>query len=360
MTIRILVINPGSTSTKIGLFESENIIFERNISHSNEVLAEYSTIAEQMPFRKNTILNVLEEENIELNMIDAYCGRGGLLRAIPGGTYYIDGTMLKDLKSGYNGQHASNLGGILAFELGEQFGKPSFIVDPVVVDELDEVARITGIKEIQRKSIFHALNQKAVARKYANEINTNYENINVIVAHLGGGITVGAHKKGRVIDVLNGLDGEGPFSPERAGSIPTGELIELCFSGKYSRSEIDRLIVGNGGLMNYFQTNDAREVVKEIHLGNKEAELVFEAMSYRVAKEIGAQSVVLQGKIDAIILTGGLANNELFIKKIIDRVNWLGEVVVYPGEDELPSLALGALRVLLGEEKPKKYEDYIK
>lgn len=360
MSQRILVMNPGSTSTKIGVFENDKNIFERNITHSADELKLYATITEQMPFRKNIILDVLQEENIDLASIDAFCGRGGLLRAIPGGTYSIDSEMLKDLKAGYNGQHASNLGGMLAYEIGEQFKKPSFIVDPVVVDELEDVARITGIKEINRKSIFHALNQKAVARRFAAEKNTIYENLNLIIAHLGGGITVGAHKFGKVIDVKNGLDGEGPFSPERAGSIPTGELIDLCFSGKYERSEIERLIVGNGGLMNHFQTNDARVVVKEIQSGNKEAEIVFDAMAYRVAKEIGAQSVVLNGKIDGIILTGGLANNELFIKKISGRISWLGEVVVYPGEDELPSLAMGALRVLLGQEKVKKYSDYIK
>lgn len=359
MSYRILVLNPGSTSTKIGVFDQDTIVFERNISHSSDDLKVFMSIAEQMPFRKQTILDVLKEENIELTSIDAFCGRGGLLRAIPGGTYSIDSEMLEDLKVGYNGQHASNLGGILAYEIGDQLGKPSFIVDPVVVDELEDIARITGIKEIKRKSIFHALNQKAVARRFAVEKNTSYEKINVVVAHLGGGITVGAHKFGKVVDVKNGLDGEGPFSPERAGTIPTGELVELCFSGKYSRNEIDRMLIGNGGLMNHFQTNDARNVVKSIQSGDKEAELVFDAMAYQVAKEIGSQSVVLQGEIDGIILTGGLANNELFIKKIIERISWLGEVVVYPGEDELPSLAMGALRVLNGQEKAKRYRDYI-
>lgn len=357
MTYRILVINPGSTSTKIGVFDNNKLVVERNITHSAEELKNYTMIAEQMPLRKSTILNVLNEESIELETIDAFCGRGGLLRAIPGGTYSIDEEMLSDLRDGYNGQHASNLGGILAYEIGE--GKPSFIVDPVVVDELDDIARITGIKEINRKSIFHALNQKAVARRFALEKKVTYESLNLIVAHLGGGITVGAHKDGKVIDVKNGLDGEGPFSPERAGSIPTGELVELCFSGKYSKEEIKRMLVGKGGLMNHFQTNDARNVVKEIHEGNAEAEVVFSAMAYQVAKEIGAQSIVLQGKIDGIILTGGLANNQLFIKKISERISWLSEVVVYPGEDELPSLALGALRVLSGQEVAKNYRDYI-
>lgn len=359
MTYRVLVLNPGSTSTKVGVFDNDKLIVERNIAHSSNDLKEFSTITEQIPFRKNTILQVLEEEEIDLTTIDAFCGRGGLLRAIPGGTYAIDKEMLNDLQIGYNGQHASNLGGILVYEIGEQLDKPSFIVDPVVVDELEEIARITGLKEIRRKSIFHALNQKAVARRFAEEKQVSYENINVIVAHLGGGITVGAHKNGRVIDVKNGLDGEGPFSPERAGSLPTGELIELCFSGKYTRQEIDRFIVGNGGLMNYFQTNDARDVVKLIQSGDKEAEIIFSAMAYQVAKEIGALSVVLQGKMDGIILTGGLANNDLFIQKIIERVSWLGEVTIYPGEDELPSLAAGALRVLTGQEQAKVYGEYI-
>lgn len=359
MTYRIFVMNPGSTSTKIGIFDDEKLVIEKNITHSSEELKEFLTISEQMIFRKNIIVNILKVEGIELATIDAFCGRGGLLREIPGGTYLINEEMLTDLKIGYNGQHASNLGGILAYELGKLYHKPSFIVDPVVVDELEDIARITGLKEIKRKSIFHALNQKAVARRYAMEKNTKYEDISVIVAHLGGGITIGAHKFGKVIDVKNGLDGEGPFSPERAGSLPTGELINLCFSGKYSKSEIEKLIVGNGGLMNHFQTNDARDIVKEIQNGNKHAELVFHAMSYQVAKEIGAQAVVLQGNFDAIILTGGLANNELFIKDIIKRITWLGEIIIYPGEDELSSLASGALRVLNGQEVPKIYSDYI-
>lgn len=359
MMYRVLVLNPGSTSTKVGVFDNNKLIVERNITHSATDLKKFSTITEQMPFRKNTILQVLEEEEIDITTIDAFCGRGGLLRAIPGGTYAIDEEMLKDLQIGYNGQHASNLGGILAYEIGEQLGKPSFIVDPVVVDELDEIARVTGLKEIKRKSIFHALNQKAVARRFAEEKKVSYESINVIVAHLGGGITVGAHKNGRVIDVKNGLDGEGPFSPERAGSLPTGALIELCFSGKYTRNEMDRFVVGNGGLMNYFQTNDARDVVKLIQSGDKEAEIIFSAMAYQVAKEIGSLSVVLQGKIDGIILTGGLANNDLFIQKITEKVSWLGDVIVYPGEDELPSLAAGALRVLNGQEQAKVYGEYI-
>jgi butyrate kinase len=263
--------------------------------------------------------------------------------------------MIEDLRSGENGVHASNLGAIIANEIATQLGIPSFIVDPVVVDELQPVAIISGIPEIKRKSIFHALNQKAVARRIAQKIGTSYERANFVVAHMGGGITVGAHYHGRVIDVNNGLDGEGPFSPERAGTIPAGDLVSLCFSGKYFASEIMRMIVGRGGLMGYLGTSDAREVEKRIENGDEKAKLIYEAMAYQVAKEIGSYATVLNGQVDGIILTGGLAYGENFVNLIKERIEWIAPVYVVPGENELQALVEGALRVIRGEEEEKTY-----
>ncbi|GGJ78076.1 butyrate kinase [Anoxybacillus voinovskiensis] len=352
---RILVINPGSTSTKIGVFDNERSIFEKTIRHDTEEIKQYRSIIDQYEFRKQTILAALDEEGINISKLSAVCGRGGLLRPIEGGTYRVNEQMLTDLRKGYSGQHASNLGGILAHEIATALNIPAFIVDPVVVDELDPIARISGFSLIERKSIFHALNQKAVARRVAKQLGKTYEEVNLIVAHMGGGITVGAHKQGRVVDVNNGLDGEGPFSPERAGTVPAGDLVSLCFSGEYYREEIMKKLVGQGGLVGYLGTNDAVKVEKMIAAGNEKAKLVYSAMAYQVAKEIGAASAVLAGKVDAIVLTGGLAYGKGFVKEIADRVNWIAEVIVQPGENELQALAEGALRVLRGEEKAKDY-----
>lgn len=263
--------------------------------------------------------------------------------------------MLEDLKAGLLGEHASNLGGILAYEISRAIGKKSFIVDPVVVDEMQDVARISGLKEIERKSIFHALNQKAVARKYAKSIDRKYEDLNLIVAHLGGGVSVGTHEKGRVIDVPNALDGEGPFSPERAGSLPVGDIVNICFSGEYTKEEVKKMLKGNGGIVSYLNTNDAREVEERIKDGDQYAKLIYYAMAYQVAKEIGASAAVLKGKVDGIIITGGIAYDKLFTSWIEERVSFIGPVIVYPGEDELTALAEGGLRVLRGEEEAKIY-----
>lgn len=352
---RILVINPGSTSTKIGVFDNERSVFEKTIRHDADVIQSYKSIIDQYEFRKQTILETLDQEGINISKLSAVCGRGGLLRPIEGGTYRVNEQMLEDLRKGYAGQHASNLGGILAHEIASSLNIPAFIVDPVVVDELDPIARISGFALIERRSIFHALNQKAVARRVAKQLGKKYEELNLIVAHMGGGITVGAHKQGRVVDVNNGLDGEGPFSPERAGTVPAGDLVSLCFSGEYYREEIMKMLVGQGGLVGYLGTNDAVKVEKMIEAGNEKAKLVYSAMAYQVAKEIGAASAVLAGKVDAIILTGGLAYGKAFAKEIADRVNWIADVIVQPGENELQALAEGALRVLRGEEKEKVY-----
>jgi butyrate kinase len=352
---RILIINPGSTSTKIGIFDNEISVFEKTIRHDAEIINMFNNIIDQYEFRKNTILETLDIEGINISKLSAVCGRGGLLRPIEGGTYAVNETMLKDLKAGLSGQHASNLGGIIAYEIASGLNIPSFIVDPVVVDELDPIARISGFSLIERKSIFHALNQKAVARRVAKELGKKYDELNLIVTHMGGGITVGVHKQGRVVDVNNGLHGDGPFSPERAGTVPVGDLVSLCFSGEYFREEIMKKLVGQGGLVGYLGTNDAVEVEKRIKAGDQEAKRIYDAMAYQVAKEIGSASAVLSGKVNAIILTGGLAYGEDFVKSITDRINWIADCIVHPGENEHQALAEGALRVLRGEEEVKEY-----
>ncbi|MCD8510790.1 MAG: butyrate kinase [Bacillus sp. (in: Bacteria)] len=352
---RILTINPGSTSTKIGVFDNERMIIEETIRHDRNQLNDYNSIIDQYPFRKQMILETLDNNNINLSKLSAVVGRGGLLRPIEGGTYTVNETMLEDLKIGYSGQHASNLGGILAHEIASQLNIEAFIVDPVVVDELAPIAKISGFADFERKSIFHALNQKAVARKVAQDFDRPYNELRLVVVHMGGGITVGVHDNGRVIDVNNGLHGEGPFSPERAGTVPAGDLVSMCFSGEFFADEIMKKIVGQGGLVGYLGTNDAVEVENRIAKGDEKAEIVYEAMAYQIAKEIGAASAVLSGKVDAIVLTGGLAYGKQFVKLITDRIQWIGDVIIKPGEDELQALAEGALRVLRNEEVAKEY-----
>lgn len=353
--LRLLIINPGSTSTKIGVFEDEEMVFEQTLRHDVEDLKEYKKIFDQYEFRKKIILDALIERNIPVESLDAVVGRGGLLKPIEGGTYQVDEEMINDLKEGVLGEHASNLGGILAFEIAKEAGGKAFIVDPVVVDELQDVARISGLKGIERVSIFHALNQKAVARRYAKETGFKYEDLNLIVAHLGGGVSVGTHRKGRVVDVANALDGEGPFSPERAGGLPVGDLIKLCFSGKYTQDQIKKMITGQGGIVSYLGTNDAREVENRINSGDEYAKLIYQAMAYQIAKEIGACSAVLKGEVDGIIITGGIAYDKVFTSWLKEMVSYIAKVTVYPGEDELQALAQGGLRVLKGEELPKQY-----
>ncbi len=355
MNDRILTINPSSTSTKFGIFENEKSIFEKTIRHGSEILNSGPNIINQYEFRKNIILEILDTEGINISKLSAVCGRGGMLRPIEGGTYAVNEEMLADLNSGFLGQHASNLGGVIAFSIASGLNIPAFIVNPVVVDELDPIARISGYPLIERKSIFHALNQKAVARRVAKEMGKKYSELNFIVTHMGDGITVGVHKQGKVIDVNNGLNGDGPFSPERAGTVPAGDLIDLCFSGEHNRDEMMKMLVSNGGLVGYLGTNDAVEVERRIKAGDEKALLIYQAMAYQVAKEIGAASAVLSGKIDAIILTGGLSNGKDLVKLITNRINWIADVIVQPGENELQALAEGALRVLQGEEKVKIY-----
>ncbi len=352
----ILAINPGSTSTKLAIYENDKLLSEFKISHDTNKILSYKHIIDQYEFRKQVILDFLEKENVNLKSFSAIVGRGGMLKPIESGTYLVNDLMIQDMTEAKRGEHASNLGCILAKELGDLIQIPSYVVDPVAVDEMDDHYRYTGFPEIQRRSLFHALNHKAVARKRSKDLNKKYEDLNLIIAHLGGGISVAAHKHGRVIDVNNALDGDGPMSPERSGSVPMGPLYKMAFSGEYTLEEIKRKNYGKGGLVAYLGTNDGLEISKMIEEGNEKAKFIFEVMCYQIAKEIGSEATVLEGKVDEIILTGGLAYNKALVNLIKDRVEFIAPVVVYAGENEMESLALGALRVLEGEEEAKIYK----
>jgi butyrate kinase len=354
--MRLLIINPGSTSTKIAVYDDEREVFSENIAHSTEEVGRFNRIVDQKSFRKDIILKVLAEKNIDARAFDAVVGRGGLLKPIHSGAYQVNDKMLDDLYQGIQGEHASNLGGLIADEIARPLGIPAFIVDPVVVDELDDWARLSGIPEIKRRSIFHALNHKYCARLAAKELGKKYEDLNLIVCHLGGGVTVGAHRRGRVVDVNNGLNGEGPITPERAGTVPAGDLVDLAFSGKYSKDDLKKMLTGKGGMVAHLKTNDMREVLKRINEGDKQAELVFTSMVNTVAKQIGACAVVLKGEVDGIVLTGGLAQGREFIDRIKQCVSFLGRIFVFPGENEMVALAQAGLRVLRGEEAVGTYQ----
>ena len=355
MAVKSLIINPGSTSTKIGVFEDETLLFEETLRHSTEEIASYASIVDQKDFRKQIILDLLKEKAFDIHSLQVVVGRGGMLKPIPGGTYAVSDGLLEDLKIGKQGQHASNLGGILAREIGDSIGVPSYIVDPVVVDELMPISRYSGVPELPRTSVFHALNQKAVAKRYAKEQGKAYDSLNLIVVHMGGGVSVGAHEKGRVVDVFNALDGDGAFSPERAGAVPTGALIKMCFSGKYTEKEVYKKVVGNGGFNAYVGTNDMRDVEKMVQGGDQKAAEVREAFIMQVAKNIGSMACVLKGQIDQIIITGGIAYDKVVVGGLKERAGFLAPITVYPGEDELLALAQGALRVMSGEEKAMEY-----
>lgn len=354
--IYILTINPGSTSTKFGVFMGTDPVFIKTIRHSNEELEPFDKITDQFNFRKDLILKQIEESGIQLDSIRAIVGRGGLLKPVESGVYAVNEAMIRDLRSSPLGEHASNLGGLIAYDIAKSLPNASaFIANPVVVDELDDIARFSGHPLLPRVSIFHALNQKAVARQHAKSIMRKYEEMDLIVVHLGGGITVGAHKHGRVIDVNQGLDGDGPFSPERSGSLPVGALVRLCFSGRFTERELLKMIKGDGGLVAYLGTNSAYDVGQRIEKGDDEASLVYRAMAYQVAKEIGAMATVLHCHVDGILITGGIAHDKFFVNQIIERVHRVAPVYVYPGEDELKALAMNGLRVINNETIPKVY-----
>ena len=353
---RILVINPGSTSTKIAVFENEKEIFSKAIRHSSDELKPFKRIIDQYPFRMKTILSALENNKFNLNEFSAVAARGGLLHPLPSGTYLVNENMVKNLKEGQYGEHASNLGAVIAKSIADKIDKKAYIVDPVVVDEMEEIARISGLKGIVRKPLWHALNQKAVARAAAKDLGKKYEEVNLVVVHLGGGISIAAHKKGKAVDVNNALNGDGPFAPERAGGLPTVSLAKLCYSGKYTFAEMKKNLAGKGGLVSHLGTNSAIEVEKMIKNGDKYAKLVYEAMAYQIAKTIGEMAAVLKGKVDAIAITGGLAHSDMLVNWIRDRVSFIAPVKVYSGEEEMKAIAQGILRVLNGEEKEKTYE----
>jgi butyrate kinase len=352
----ILAINPGSTSTKFSLFEEEKLVFEKTLRHSSEELNKFERITDQFHFRRNLIMNELSDRKIDVSLIAAVIGRGGLVKPIESGIYKVNQRMKDDLTAGYLGQHASNLGGLIADDIATSLCCAcAYIVDPVVVDELQDIARVSGHPEIERKSIFHALNQKAVARTYASSTGRKYEDLNLIIAHMGGGVSVGAHKNGKVIEVNNALNGDGPFSPERSGGLPAGQLVDLCFSGRFSHNELMSMLTGKGGMMAYLGTNSFIDVCKMAENGDQKAILISKAASYQVGKEIGAMAAVLDGKVDAIILTGGMAHQDSYINYIRSMVSFISEVVVYPGEDELKALAFNGLLALDGKIEIKDY-----
>jgi butyrate kinase len=352
----ILVINPGSTSTKFALFEEGRLLFEKTLRHSPEDLSGFSKVSDQFHFRKDMIIKELYSQKSDLTDIAAVVGRGGLVKPIESGIYEVNDKLRDDLRTGILGEHASNLGGLIADDIASSLpSAKAFIVDPVVVDELEPVARISGHPAIERISIFHALNQKAVARIYASSVNRKYEDLNLIVAHMGGGISVGAHKKGRVTDVNNALNGDGPFSPERSGGLPSGQLVDLCFSGKYDQKELKNMLTGKGGIFAYLGTNNFPEVCRMADDGDKKAILIREAIAYQVAKEIGAMATVLEGKVDAIILTGGLAFQDSHVERIKSRIGFIAKVVVFPGEGEIEALAFNGLLALDGKIEIRTY-----
>lgn len=353
---KILAINPGSTSTKFAVYFDEKCVLNKTIRHSLADLVNYENIIDQFDFRKGLIIDALVDDGLDIDSIKYIIGRGGLTYPVESGVYRVNNLMLQHVRKGVLGQHASNLGPLLSDFIALQIpDAQAFIADPVVTDELEETARISGNKHFTRLSIFHALNQKATARKHANKMGKKYDEMSLIVAHLGGGISVGAHKNGRVVDVNNGLNGEGPFSPERSGTLPAGQLIDICFSGKYSKAEIERMVLGEGGYVSYLGTNNAKVVEDRAAAGDKNAAFIQEALFYQIAKIIGEMATVLEGKVDAILLTGGLAFNTQLEKYIKTKAGFIAPIYNYPGEDELEALAMNALRIARGEELVKEY-----
>jgi len=352
--LKLLIVNPGSTSTKVAIFEDTVPIMEKTIRHQLSELASFEKITDQYDFRKKIVMDNVQESGINIEELDAVVGMGGLLKPISGGTYIVNEAMVNHLRLGVQGLHASNLGGLIAHEIARHIGKPAYIVDPVVVDEYDDISRISGNPLIKRRSIFHALNQKAIARQYCQEVGKGYFNVNLVVAHMGGGISIGMHSMGRVIDSNNALDGDGPFTPERSGGLPVGDLVDLCYSGKYTQKEVRAAITGKGGMVAYFGSNNMMEI-EERAKTEPDVQLTIDAMIYQISKEIAAMSTAVCGKVDAILLTGGLAYWDYLVKGIAKRVGFIADVRAYPGENELSALALGALRVLRGEEEAKVY-----
>jgi butyrate kinase len=354
--IRILAINPGSTSTKIAVYEGTTPLFIQTIRHTTEELEPFDVVTKQFSFRKKIIIEQVENADIDINTLSVIMGRGGLLKPVESGIIAVNEKMRHDLEFCVYGEHASNLGGLIAWDIAQSIpNAKAYITNPVVVDELDDLARLSGHPLLPRRSIFHALNQKAVARQHAKSIMRPYEDLNLIVVHLGGGITVGAHKKGRVVDVNQGLDGDGPYSPERTGTLPVGDLVRLCYSGNYTEKQVLKMIKGEGGLVAYLGTNSAYEVEQRAEKGDEYAKYIYDGMAYQVAKEVGSMAAVLHGEIDGILITGGIAHDKYFVNQVISYIHRFAPVHVYPGEDEMRALAINGLRVSSGEATAKEY-----
>lgn len=350
----ILAVNPGGTSTKVALFRGTSLIITKNIDHQAQELKGFATMYEQYPYRLKMIWDVLADEKINISQISAVVGRGGLLKPILGGVYSINEAMLDDMKTAILGEHASNLGAIIADEIGRKLNIPAYIVDPVAVDEMDDVFRISGLPEIPRVSYFHALNHKAVAKKIAAQLNKKYEEMTCVIAHLGSGVSVGTHKNGRVIDVNDGKD-EGPFAIDRCGGLPTFQLINLCFSGRYTQKELIKKVMGEGGIFAYLGTKDMREVEKMCRDGNKQAQIILEAFVMQIAKQIAGAAAVVDGALDCLVFTGGIAHSEYITGMLKQKVGFIAPVIIIPGEDEMSAMAEGVLRVLNGQETAKNY-----
>jgi len=355
MTYWILAINPGSTSTKVALYNGLEEVISENISHTSEELIAYSSVIDQFGFRLKMIKRFIAANNINLKSMNAIVGRGGFLRPIPSGTYLVDEKMRDDLRSCKYGAHASNLGALLADSLAEEAGCSAYIVDPIVVDELDSLARITGRPEMKKRSVFHALNQKAVAKRFAQSINKVYDELNLIVCHMGGGISIGCHSLGKVVEVNNAVDGSGPFSPERSGTMPAGQFAETIAAHQLDGDDVAKMLAGQGGLVAHLGTNDAREVERRIESGDEGAKLIYDAMIYNIARYIAAAAVPVKGNVDYILLTGGIAYSKYLTDKVKEYVQFIAPVHILPGEDELQALVEGALRVISLKEEAKLY-----
>ncbi len=354
----ILAVNPGSTSTKFAIFQGERLIFKESIKHKDEELSRFSTVANQLDYRFNLLTKELDKHQFSLGQLKAVVGRGGFVKPLPSGTYLIDEAMIEHVKTAKYGEHASNLGPMIAYKLSKHLKIPAYIVDPVVVDELEDVARLSGIPELERKSHVHALNIKAVSRTVAEQLGKKYNEYNFVVAHLGGGISVVAHRKGRIVDV-NNANNEGPYSPERAGGLPAFQLVQLCYSRRYTEKEMLTKLAKEGGFYAYLGTRNAMQVEEQAKKGDKRAKLVLDGMIYQVAKEIGAMAAVLDGEVDGIILTGGLSYSEYIVQKVKKKVAFISSIYVVPGEEELEALAHGALRIINGKEQAIKYSESI-
>jgi len=350
---KILAINPGSTSTKIGIFEDDKIIKEYNLMHTPEEQAKNTTFESEISFRRQVIEKALKDANIKLEDFSAISCRGGIINLVPSGTYAINDRILEDSKNS-NFKHPSNLASLIGYELGQMYHIPSFITDPPSTFEADEIATITGLPFLTRPMTFHALNHKAIARKHCKLHGLDYKKVNLIIGHAGGGISIGMHRHGRVIDVTDAVS-DGPFSPERAGALPGKQLIELCYSGEYDLKQMQTFLRGKGGFMAHLGTNDLRKVTAMIEQGDEHARLIFDAFVYQFAKYIGAMATTTSGKVDAILLTGGISHGKLFTDSVTEKVKWIAPVFVYPGEEELQLLASAVLAVLEGKENPKKY-----